>query len=273
VSREGAMEKKQERPKTGKPLKFLFPFIILTSVASYGQRVELPGCRGTIIRYGQSDDTRAVVLTAGHCSGRFLKPGTAISSTTYSDPPDVGSAYVYGSSPCDLSPRACNEAGAWRFPRTRLIYATMTRSDFGLVEISPTYAELKAKNIKTIEVSKVPALSGDTVQMEFEHCRVRNVVYKLPAKPYVFYGSYNLDGCKGWGGYSGMGLIFEGTDKIFGVFNLSVFKDGREIDEQGKKIKVGAAEYGQPIHEIYSCLNQNSEFDSSVPTCPFPKIK
>ena len=233
--------------------------------------VKLSNCSGSLVRFLNSKETdKALVLTNGHCTtrdGGYLAPGefkNRISSTRK----------------FEVLSRVGRPIG--QVTATELTYATTTGTDIALYKLKESYLDIENKfDVPALVLSDRPA----TVATEFDilsgywqegySCSVREIVYRLLEDPAEFTNSIKSStGCRMKGGSSGSPIIDKRTQLLIGVHNTSndsgescTFNNPCEVDRSGRVTVELNAAYGQQVYMIYSCLNEDNEFDLSQQGC------
>ncbi|MBY0472342.1 trypsin-like peptidase domain-containing protein [bacterium] len=246
---------------------------------SFGQAYDFEGivalsnCSGSLFRFETSVDTdKAMILTNGHCVHTdMIEPGKFVSNEP-------------STRKFDLLERSGNEIGTVR--ATKLVYATMTKTDIGIYELSETYAEiLKKHNIRPLTLSSQKTTVAQDIEVVSGYwtrgytCSVEAFVPKLLEDDYVWEDSlrYSRPGCETIGGTSGSPIVAKGTKTIIGVNNTGN-EDGEkctmnnpcEVDTAGAVSFEQGLSYGQQTYWIYSCVNSKREIDLTVSGCQLP---
>ncbi len=235
---------------------------------------KLNNCSGSLIRFVQSLETdRAVVLTNGHClEGGMPLPGTFV----YNEPSQRGFEI--------LDPRTARTIGDLR--ATRVIYATMTKTDIGLYQLDETYQEIESKfGIRPLVLAKVIAPVGEEIQIlsgyhrKGYECQIEAIVPTLKEGGYTMEMSmrYSRPGCEIIGGTSGSPVIVAGSRSVIGVNNTAnenglecEMNNPCEIDERGEVTAKKGYSYAQQTVQIYSCLDRDLKFDLDLENCRLP---
>ena len=99
--------------------------------------------------------------------------------------------------------------------------------------------------------------------------------HNCPGKSYVI-----LEGRETIGGTSGSPIIHAETYEVIGINNTGNENGGKctlnnpcEVDEQGNITVTKGASYGQQLFQIYTCLNDQGQFDLTVEGCKLPGAK
>jgi hypothetical protein len=220
------------------------------------------GCSGAVIRFRDDPSDQALVLTNGHCVG-FPDPGRIFEDRPYDRA---------------LSIHA-RDGSRHRFRTTRIVYATMTGTDVGIVAINATYGQLAALGIDSYQIAPDGAVVGEEVKLISGYfstvtaCDVEGVVYELREAGWVMHGSYKYR-CNAIPGTSGSPLIASASGLIAGVNNTGN-EDGRrctmnnpcEVDEEGNIVVVQGMNYGQRTDLILTCVDEAGRFDLDLPGC------
>jgi hypothetical protein len=244
--------------------------------------VKMSNCSASLVKFkGVADSAPAIVLTNGHCTGgkslgeMFLKPNE-----------------IHNHLQRNFRMGLLNQEGAQILSilATEVIYATMTFSDFGLLKLDKTYAELRtlAPGVEPLVISDVHPKAGITIQIPSGYwkrtytCTINRFVPTLREAGYIWKDSilYSEPGCDTIGGTSGSPILSADTGEIIGINNTGN-EDGQactmnnpcEEDANGVQTVTHGASYGQQTHILYACLDSNNNFDLSTPGCSLPKGK
>jgi len=234
--------------------------------------VALSNCSGSLIQFENSTDSDyAMVMTNGHCLGGFINPGEVI----------VGQ-------PSSRSFNLMNSDGnlAGRLDAKQIVYATMTRTDMALYQLTTTYAQIKTRlKVRPFLVGSSQAGLGTPIEVvsgfwnRGYSCALEAIVHRLKEADWTFEQSmrYTRPGCEVIGGTSGSPIIESGTRKIIGINNTGNESGGRctmnnpcEVDENGDVTHVRGYSYGQQTRWIYGCLNESRELDLNRSGCELP---
>lgn len=232
--------------------------------------VALSNCSGSLIRFENSKDTdQAMVLTNGHCfEGGFIPDGEVIVNEESSRRFQL----------LDSSSEVVGRVNA-----TKVLYATMTKTDISLYKINQTYGEIKSRyNIQAMTLaSQAPqVLNPIEIISGFWRrgysCAVEAFIYKLKEGEWTWDDSvrYSRPGCEVIGGTSGSPITLAGTKTVVAINNTGNENGGRctdnnpcEVDEKGNISYQKGYSYGQETFWIYSCLNSANEIDLQKPGC------
>ncbi len=249
-------------------------FISTISSSNYNFEgiVKLSNCSGAVIYFtGQSLNSKALVLTNGHCLGwSYLKPGEVVINKD--------------------SNRSMKIADNNKFFHTvkaqKIIYATMTLTDVAIYQLEKTYKDLKRLNIEAFKLSNTrPSIATpiEIVSGYWERgytCAIDAFVYNLKESVWTFSDSirYTDQGCNMIGGTSGAPIIMKGTRTVIGINNTSnesgkkcSINNPCEVSKNGSVTVIKGASYGQQTYIIYNCMNSNYEIDLSISNCKLPK--
>jgi V8-like Glu-specific endopeptidase len=227
--------------------------------------VKLKDCSGSIIKFsGMPDSAKAIVMTNGHCLDDSL--GGPLDPNTYiANRPALISMKVYNQNQALVPINA-----------TKVLYATMTKTDVTLYELKESYTELTKKGVAAFDLdTNHPALgtSIDIISGYWDRgyrCNIDAFIYRLKEADWTMNDSirYSNKGCNTIGGTSGAPLIETGTRSVIGINNTGNDDGERctmdnpcEVDEEGKiEVRINAS-YGQQTYEIYSCLTLDFRID------------
>lgn len=244
----------------------------LSGVGRYGN------CSGALIETGGQGDAPAYVLTNGHCTGTSLmsENGYVVDEVESST---MRLGYAVGSTSSDQT----------RIRATMIAFASMDKTDVGVVELNAKLAALRAQGFCTYKISPTKPKAGDTVRMAgtplsgmaasalgvyTSQCSV-NEVEDLTEGPYRFSSSFE-HGCSSIDGSSGS-AIFDSSFAIVGVNNTAV-EDGNYADcalsrpcenqPDGSTTVDGQWNYGQHVDFLSGCFDPTTGvFDHEISTC------
>ncbi len=233
----------------------------------------LSNCSGSLIRLEGSKDTDyALILTNGHCyEGGFIDPGTAMVN--------VDSTRSF-----NLLDATANTAG--RVRATKLVYATMTKTDISIYRLGMTYEQiLTSYGVHALTLSsKHPDLATpiEVISGYWQRgysCQVEAFINELDEEDWKWSDSirYSRPGCEVIGGTSGSPVVAGGTRTVIGVNNTGN-EDGQrctrnnpcEIDKDGKVTYTQGYSYGQETYIIYSCIEADNSFNLAKAGCLLP---
>lgn len=230
------------------------------------------GCSGAVvILYGQDIDSKAYMMTNGHCLGQpFIKSGTAILNK-----PVKKKVLIYD-----------YMKNKHAFNASKIVYATMTGTDLAIYQLDVTYRQLLQKKIRAFLLSyRRPAnyTPIDIVSGYWDRgyrCRINGFVYRLKEASWMFADSirYSTPGCEVIGGTSGSPIIQTGTRSVIGI-NSTINENGERCTmgnpcEMNKSKQIAVRKgvgYGQQTYNIYSCINRYMQFDLRVKGCKLTK--
>ena len=246
--------------------------------------VALGGCSASIVRFTTSrPDDAALVLTNGHCIGgdQFLGPGEAIANRPSSRTMGV------------LEPDALTPGPPTEFPEdveyrvivnaTELVYATMTDTDLALYRLGITYSELEVEHgVYAMPIADQQADVGTAIEIPsglwaaIYACSIEDVVHELREDQWTWHDSmrYHQPGCEVVGGTSGSPVVATDTGMVIGVNNTGnedgeacTFGNPCEVEEDGEVVVLPGAGYGQQVHRVYGCLDDENQLDFDRPDC------
>lgn len=234
--------------------------------------VELSNCSGSLVRFSNSLDTdRALVLTNGHCVGML----------------DPGSVIVNESNRRTFSLLRKDASKAGKLQATRLIFATMTKTDIALYELSETYEAIVRKfGIPALTLSDEAPAIGTDIQILSGYwkrgyeCRIEAEVFQLREGDWTMERSlrFSRPGCDTIGGTSGSPVIETGTRTVVAVNNTGnesgrrcTEKNPCEVDANGKITYEKGLAYSQQIYWLSHCRTEDGVFDLNVEGCELPK--
>lgn len=214
----------------------------------------LNNCSGSLVRYVDSAaGDKALVLTNGHCVGLLGE------REVITDRRDGRRFTVLGP--------AAERLGTVN--ATRLVYATMYRTDMALYELAQSYEEIEgAFGVRALTLATEQAAIGTPIEVISGYwkrgysCSLERYVHELREGKWVFSDSlkYSDPGCEVVGGTSGSPVIAAATRDIIGVNNTGN-ESGRacqvnnpcEVDEDGSTQYQKGWSYGQQTVWIYGC--------------------
>jgi V8-like Glu-specific endopeptidase len=239
--------------------------------ANFRGIVALSNCSGSLVRFEHSQGSdKAMVMTNGHCfdARGFLKPGQVIV--------DQPTSRSFGLLNDDGSKFATLTAD-------RVIVATMTKTDITLYRLTKSYDELgRGLGVRALTIASQHPVAGTPIAVvsgywkRIYSCSVDRFIYSLHEADWTFNDSirYSKPGCETIGGTSGSPIINPQTYEVIGINNTGNENGQRctmnnpcEVDEKGTVTVVPHASYGQETFWLYSCLNQQNQFDIKLPSC------
>lgn len=227
----------------------------------------LPGCSASLVKFaGQSDDDHAMVLTNDHCLD-----DQAYGTYTV-DRPSARTVIIF-----NKFKQPVNRG----FTSQRIIYATQTDTDFGLLELPETYAEIKKlHDVSPLELSPKQANVGDDILVitgyfgKVIECKIDGFVHHVVEDSWTWTNSYRYNRCETGHGTSGSPLVLKGTRSVVGINNTGndhgercTLNNPCEVDAAGQITVDQGRNYGQQTAELYTCLNGKHQFDLHTPGC------
>lgn len=234
--------------------------------------VALSGCSGSLVRFEDSlDSDQAMILSNGHCVS-MIKPGVVLSNQNASRTFDILSS-------------TASKLG--KVTATKLLYATMTKTDMSLYLLKETYQDILNKyDTKALTLaSKSPEIGADIEVISGYwkrgySCQVEAITPTLKEGTWTFNDSlrYSRPGCDVIGGTSGSPVVAKGTRTVVAV-NNTINESGRkcevnnpcEVDKDGNVTYQKGVGYAQQTYWIYSCRNAAGKIDLTTPGCLLPK--
>jgi V8-like Glu-specific endopeptidase len=248
----------------------MIPPLTLTPNYDFEGIVALSNCSGSLIRLENSKDTDlAMVLTNGHCYEQGMpEPGTFAvnqpSSRTFS-----------------LLNTAAKSVG--RLTASKVMYATMTKTDMTLYKLTQTYAQILTQfGIHPFTLASQHPAAGTAINVVSGYwkqgysCSIEAFVNTLKEDGWVSNDSirYSKPGCEVIGGTSGSPVVQTGTRTIIGVNNTINENGGSctldnpcEVDASGNVTVHEGTGYAQQTYWLYSCLDANNEMNLAAPGC------
>lgn len=256
----------KNKPLT-RPMIFTGVESLETADADFEGIAKLSGCSAALVKFkGQPATSKAMILTNDHClddqaTGRY----TANSSYTKS--------FQIFDKNKKLIPKT--------FVSTKMIYATQTDTDFGLLEIADTYADIETKyDVTPLEISETVTSVGSEVMVITGYfgkridCTIDAFIYKIVEDAWTWKNSYRYTNCQTGHGTSGSPIILKGTREVVGINNTGnddgakcTMNNPCEVDAAGVITVRKGAHYGQQINDLYSCLTKDFKIDVKTPGC------
>ena len=236
--------------------------------------VKLSDCSGSLVRFVDSKESdQAMVLTNGHCID-LLDPGVVLVNQASNE--------TFGLLRSDASQVATLKA-------SRLMFATMTKTDIGLYQLKETYEFIERQfGIAALTLSDVPPTIGTDIQVVSGYwkrgyeCQVEAEIFQLREGAWTMENSlrYSRPGCETIGGTSGSPVIATGTRTVVAVNNTGNESGKRcttnnpcEVDSKGGVTFEKGRSYAQQIYWLTQCRTEEGDFDLNVNGCVLPKPK
>jgi V8-like Glu-specific endopeptidase len=234
--------------------------------------VALSGCSGSLVRFEDSlDSDQAMILSNGHCVS-MIKPGVVLSNQNASRTFDILSS-------------TASRLG--KVTATKLLYATMTKTDMSLYLLKETYQDILNKyDTKALTLASTAPEVGVDIEVISGYwkrgysCQVEAITPTLKEGNWTFNDSlrYSRPGCDVIGGTSGSPVVAKGTRTVVAV-NNTINESGRkcevnnpcEVDKDGNVTYQKGIGYAQQTYWIYSCRNAAGKIDLTTPGCLLPK--
>jgi hypothetical protein len=234
--------------------------------------VALSGCSGSLVRFEDSlDSDQAMILSNGHCVS-MIKPGVVLSNQNASRTFDILSS-------------TASKLG--KVTATKLLYATMTKTDMSLYLLKETYQDILNKyDTKALTLASTAPEVGVDIEVISGYwkrgysCQVEAITPTLKEGTWTFNDSlrYSRPGCDVIGGTSGSPVVAKGTRTVVAV-NNTINESGRkcevnnpcEVDKDGNITYQKGIGYAQQTYWIYSCRNAAGKIDLTTPGCLLPK--
>ena len=237
--------------------------------------VALSNCSGSLVRFSTSrTDDYAMVLTNGHCLSGFVAAGDAIV--------DQASSRTF--TLLDASARSLGTLRA-----QRMLYATMTGSDFAIYRLTQTYAQLATRfRVAPLVIQSRRPTEGTALRIvsgywkRIYSCSIDHFVPELREGTWTFRDSirFTQPGCETIGGTSGSPLIDVESKAVIGINNTGnesgascTLNNPCEVDASGRITATKGASYGQQLYQIYSCLDATNNIDLTRAGCTLQKPK
>ena len=250
------------------------PFMAASDAASYDFEgiLELSNCSGSLVRFDDSSDSDpAMALTNGHCV-KMIPPGTAL---------------INQSSSRTFTVLGANGSRLGTVHARKLLYATMTKTDMGLYQLSETYQDLSSRyHTEALTLARETPSAGldiDVISGYWKRgysCHIEAIIYNVKEEEYVWQNSlrYSRPGCDTIGGTSGSPVLASGTRNVVAVNNTGNESGAKcttnnpcEIDKNGKVTYQKGYSYAQQTYWLYSCRDGQGNLDFSAPGCALPR--
>lgn len=246
--------------------------------------VGLSNCSASLVRFKNDTNMnrKAMVMTNGHCIGlgsaRFGMSKMPAMGEVLTDIAVEKTMSLFGSKSTPIG----------KLTATKLLYGTMTDTDFALYEVKRTYQEIKDEfNVDALVMADQKPVPGSAIEIISGYwklgyaCRMDSEIYRLKEDQWTWKNSikYTDDGCKTKGGTSGSPIISALTREVVGINNTGNNNDGPEcsimnpceVDENGEVTDDDKRSYGQQTYWIYSCLSKDFKINLRKPGCKLPK--
>jgi hypothetical protein len=243
---------------------FLCPNATAASPSDFDGTVRLPGCSGAIVQVTDDMGSKALMLSNGHCVSQEKADTFSV------DKPPINRNLIAFSS----------SGAAVPITAIRMLYASMTDTDLGLVELEQTYADLLKKRVHPFKIASESAPVGTIVRMPstffktVEECKIAIIAVNLREDHFHWVHSYGYDGCHSIKNTSGSPLIGLTSRRIVGLNNTRNVAGKRcaldnpcEVDAKGAITVVPDRSYGQQVYPLLACFGGNGKFDLSLKSC------
>lgn len=245
--------------------------VFAAPAANFNGTVALSNCSGAIVRWSSSSPSdAALMLTNGHCYELMGRHQVIV------DQPSVRSVDLLKT----------NGSFAGTVDTTRLVYATMSRTDVALYQLGLTYKQLNNRfGIHAITLAQeqphpkdepISIISGYW-QTEYD-CHLSGFAWRLHEDVYTWRNSlrYEDGGCQVIGGTSGSPVLDANRLEI-GINNTinengerCTFDNPCEENRHGLTTVHLHRGYGQETWIFYTCLS-GTELDLTKLGCKLPK--
>lgn len=247
----------------------------LSDAYAFDGIIALNNCSGSLVRFQKSTaEDFAMVLTNGHClSGGMPKPGVVIVDQNVNR-----ELYV-------LSPTDGTKIGSVQ--ATKILYATMTKTDMTLYQLKQTYREIEEKySVHALTLANRFPSVGEGIDIVSGYwrrgytCRVDAIVHELREAGWTMVDSirYSRPGCETIGGTSGSPIISLDTKEVVGVNNTGnesgqkcTMNNPCEVDAAGTITYEKGLSYGQQVSLVYGCLTSDLKIDLNIAGCQLAK--
>lgn len=260
-------------PEFGRPLPAAPEFAPeIAATYDFEGILALSNCSGSLVRFEDSKDTdNALVLSNGHCVS-LINPGVVLTNQTNSRTFTVLSS-------------TATKLGT--VTATKLLYATMTKTDISFYQLKETYQDILNKfDTKALTLSSKSPEVGDDIEVISGYwkrgysCEVEATVGTLKEGNWTFNNSvrYSRPGCEVIGGTSGSPVVAKGTRTVVAV-NNTINESGAkcttnnpcEVGADGTITATKGVAYAQQTAWLYTCRNAEGKLDLTVKGCLLPK--
>lgn len=236
--------------------------------------VKLDNCSGSLITFsGQPVTAKAIVMTNGHCikkPGGFLSPGEVWSNRAMKRDMKLYDASF------KLHP----------IQTTKILYATMTKTDVAYYELSETYAQItKRTGVEPFLLDSdrpVQGLAIDIISGYWDKgysCDIHSFIFAMKESQWSWTDSIRYTPtCDTIGGTSGSPIIARGQRLVVAINNTSnekgescTLNNPCEVNERGQVRAEKGVRYGQQTYNVYTCLTPDFAIDLKLPGCTLPK--
>ncbi|TDD35848.1 hypothetical protein E1287_12740 [Actinomadura sp. KC06] len=200
-----------------------------------------PPGHGTTAARGPNPEARALVLTAGHCVGRFSANEVR---TGVDAPGDWTFTPAYYVDTVDQHRS---------FPIASIRYATMKGVDLAVAELAASYGDLAAIDVRPLEISSAPPPEGAAIdvvhapvdglpddQQYLRRSQCRSAARTDVAEsPWIWHGASPND-CAGVAGGSSGGLVVQRDGRrVVAVLNTTVESSVTGVCKLGRPCEIG----------------------------------
>lgn len=234
--------------------------------------VALNNCSGSLVRFDDASDTdHALVLTNGHCVKMMAE------------------REVYVNRTANRSFRILSASGSrlGTVYATKILYATMYRTDMAIYELSSTYEQILDRyNTHALELARTYPEANVDIEVISGYwrrgyrCGVEAIIPQVNEGRWSWFDSirYSRPGCDVIGGTSGSPVVLANSRIVVGV-NNTINEDGREcsvnnpceVDAQGNVFFQKGYGYAQQTSWLYSCRDSAGNLDIGISGCQLPK--
>ena len=234
--------------------------------------VQLSNCSGSLVRFEQTPSSaKAMIMTNGHClADGLMDPETFVSNVPTSRQFSL------------LSKDGQRRIGT--VTSKKIIYATMTGTDFALYELEQTYQQIEDSfSVTPLTMAADHPAAGISIEILSGYwkrgygCGLDGFVPELREAGYTFTDSIRYEvngGCKTIHGTSGSPILQAGTRTVVGINNTGnddgekcTMNNPCEVDASDRVFAEKGRSYGQQTHQVYSCVNVQGQLDLAVQGC------
>jgi hypothetical protein len=168
-----------------------------------------------------------------------------------------------------------------------ILYATMTNTDMALLELTQSYADIKAQTgVDALRITTARPIEGTKIEIPSGYwnrtysCSIEAFIPQLREDGWTFTDSirYSPSGCEVIGGTSGSPIVEASSGVVIGINNTGNESGDRctmnnpcEVDQSGRISVIKGRGYGQQVYQLTTCLDSQAQLDLAVPGCLLPK--
>jgi hypothetical protein len=247
--------------------------VAVAQASGLASTIALNNCSAALVRYPTSlGADRALMLTNGHC----YEGGMPAAGQVLQNRPSSRSGRLLDS--------AGKELGTVR--ADKVIYATMTKSDVTLYQLTETFAALSSRlNATALTISASHPADGASVTIPSGYwkrvwtCQINGFVSTLREGQWTWHDSIRYDkACNTIHGTSGSPIVDAATGNVIGINNTGndngatcTLNNPCEVDQNGNTTVRKGQSYGEETYWFTTCLTPANAIDLSVRGCLLAK--